>query len=198
MTRHKSQDERRAQILEAARKCFVEKGYERCRMEDIAKTAKLSKGGVYFHFKSKREIFATLFEQEFQQSSQFLLETLQTTDNATSKLNDLAAYYIQNFSNNQDQARFNLIVGQMAIKDPEFGIRMREIHEGFLHGIEFLLKAGIEMGEIRPVNTRSTSILLKAMIDGLEVSNAIGVEVQLEEIIFTGIEILSRGLTPQK
>ena len=39
MTRHRSPQERRAQILQAARDCFAERGYAVTRVEEIAKAA---------------------------------------------------------------------------------------------------------------------------------------------------------------
>ena len=68
MTKHQPEAKRRDQILEAARKLFVERGYVATKMSDIAELAGLSKGGVYFHFVSKEEVFAALVEDEFQRS----------------------------------------------------------------------------------------------------------------------------------
>ena len=68
MTKHLPEEVRREQILDAARKCFVEKGYFPTRMEDIAKSAGLSKGGIYFHFEGKRQIFDALVRQEYEES----------------------------------------------------------------------------------------------------------------------------------
>jgi AcrR family transcriptional regulator len=48
------------EIIEAAINEFVEKGYANASMESIAVRAKLSKGGLYHHFKSKTEILYTV------------------------------------------------------------------------------------------------------------------------------------------
>ena len=50
-------EERRAQILQAASTCFSRKGYHQTTMDDIVEEAGLSKGGVYWHFSSKKELF---------------------------------------------------------------------------------------------------------------------------------------------
>jgi AcrR family transcriptional regulator len=42
MTKHKSQDERRSQILAAAKRCFIRNGYADTRVDDIAAEAELS------------------------------------------------------------------------------------------------------------------------------------------------------------
>jgi len=50
----------RQSILRAALDLFVEKGYERATFEDVASLIGLTKGAVYWHFKSKPDLFAAL------------------------------------------------------------------------------------------------------------------------------------------
>jgi AcrR family transcriptional regulator len=48
---------RREAILEAARRCFAQLGFARTNMDEVARGAGLTKGGLYFHFSSKEELF---------------------------------------------------------------------------------------------------------------------------------------------
>lgn len=50
---------RRAEIIEAAFKCFMEKGFHHTTMQDIYKEANLSPGAVYNYFSSKEDIVIT-------------------------------------------------------------------------------------------------------------------------------------------
>jgi TetR/AcrR family transcriptional regulator, regulator of autoinduction and epiphytic fitness len=52
--------ERRAAILEAAIQLFGQYGYRRTSIDDIARAADISKGGVYLSFSSKEELFRAL------------------------------------------------------------------------------------------------------------------------------------------
>jgi AcrR family transcriptional regulator len=47
---------RRKEIIEAASKCFAEKGFHNTTMQDIYETANLSPGAVYNYFSSKEDI----------------------------------------------------------------------------------------------------------------------------------------------
>ncbi|HYH38951.1 MAG TPA: TetR/AcrR family transcriptional regulator [Azospirillum sp.] len=49
-----------AQILEAAGKLFLENGYGAVSMDNVAKTANVSKATLYAHFRSKDELFAAM------------------------------------------------------------------------------------------------------------------------------------------
>ena len=51
----------RIRIIKAARQNFAKKGFANTSMEDITKTAKVSKGGIYHHFESKDDLFLAIF-----------------------------------------------------------------------------------------------------------------------------------------
>jgi AcrR family transcriptional regulator len=53
---------RREQLLRAAHRCFREQGYRGTSTEEIARSASLTKGALYFHFKSKEEILFALIK----------------------------------------------------------------------------------------------------------------------------------------
>lgn len=48
---------RRFEILYAARELFVEKGFDRVSMDEVAEKVKISKAAVYLYFPSKAELF---------------------------------------------------------------------------------------------------------------------------------------------
>lgn len=52
----------RNKIIDAAEKVFSKKGYYQTTMQDIADEAKVAKGTLYYHFKSKDELFVELLE----------------------------------------------------------------------------------------------------------------------------------------
>lgn len=57
---------RRAQIIEAALACIARKGYPNVSMEEIAKSANLSKGGLAHYYKSKKALFKAAFQEFFE------------------------------------------------------------------------------------------------------------------------------------
>lgn len=58
--REREKQERRESILDAAEVVFFDKGYERCSMEEIAKTAQLSRALLYVYFKDKAAIMRAI------------------------------------------------------------------------------------------------------------------------------------------
>jgi AcrR family transcriptional regulator len=55
---------KRGQIIEGARRVFIEKGFEAASMNDITREAGVSKGTIYVYFANKEELFEALIEEE--------------------------------------------------------------------------------------------------------------------------------------
>ncbi len=66
--RAKKPEERRAEILEAARRLFAEKGYDATCVSDIVRSIGVAQGTFYWYFRSKEEVFyevARLYAEGF-------------------------------------------------------------------------------------------------------------------------------------
>ena len=66
---------RRAQIIEAAIACFLERGYTNTSMSDIIKASGLSSGSIYSHFTGKEDILTTAINERLDNVKE-LYETL--------------------------------------------------------------------------------------------------------------------------
>lgn len=77
-------------IYEAALKNFSKSGYANTKMEDIAKTADVSKGTLYLYFQSKEDLFYHMCRQ----NQQTLLEVRESLfKNKASLTADLGKFY---------------------------------------------------------------------------------------------------------
>lgn len=63
-------------ILDAAVYHFSEEGFAKATLENIAKTANVTRGAVYWHFKNKVEIFDALHEQIHHSFLEMILEDI--------------------------------------------------------------------------------------------------------------------------
>lgn len=61
MTR-KTKQERRRELLAAAREAFVEKGFQAATVEDIVANADVARGTFYLYFSDKRDVFEALVD----------------------------------------------------------------------------------------------------------------------------------------
>ena len=98
----KDPENMKRRIVKAATKNFAKKGYANTTIEIVAKSAKVSKGGLYHHFQSKEDLFiAVLF-----QNIAFVKETNSTLyQNPKNLLRDLGETYDQVIDGPIDLAR---------------------------------------------------------------------------------------------
>ncbi|MFZ8980368.1 MAG: TetR/AcrR family transcriptional regulator, partial [Candidatus Nanopelagicales bacterium] len=87
-------EERRAQVLRAAREVFVAQGYHTAAMDDIAERAGVSKPVLYQHFPGKLDLYVALLDDGIT----VLLDTLRaaleaTTDNKQRVRGAVSAYF---------------------------------------------------------------------------------------------------------
>jgi len=194
MTKHLPEDVRRQQILDAARKCFIEKGYYPTRMEDIARAASLSKGGIYFHFESKKRIFEALVRQEYEESAQFLESIAGAEGDYWEMFQTMARHYLVTFGQRPEQPRFFMVMGEMAGRDESVRRMLAALQDEYNQVVGRIIQAGIDAGAIKPVDPRAAAILLKGIIDAVEGYMAIGLDMDIERLLATGMELLSDGL----
>ena len=98
----KDPENMKRRIVRAATKNFAKKGYANTTIDIVAKSAKVSKGGLYHHFQSKEDLFiAVLF-----QNIAFVKETNSALyQNPKNLLHDLGETYDQIIDGPIDLAR---------------------------------------------------------------------------------------------
>ena len=149
MARRLPEEERRAQILEAAKKCFVQKGFAATRMDDVASAAHLSKGGLYFHFKSKDDLMVAVVGQANVQVETFLNAARAWRDPLPKQIHRLLAIYFGYLTSHEDEARLNQCVLDEALRNDEVRNVLQAGERLFLSHLRTLLSRAQQDGELR-------------------------------------------------
>lgn len=90
MSRNKYPEQTVERILDAARRLFLEKGYEATTIQDIVdELGGLTKGAVYHHFKSKADIMNALGDRLFLECDPFLAVAGRKDLNGLEKLREV-------------------------------------------------------------------------------------------------------------
>jgi AcrR family transcriptional regulator len=194
MTRHKNAALRRTDILDAASRCFAKQGYHATRIDEIAREAGLSKGGVYFHFASKEAIFDALHDRQ-QQMLREAIESVRTSPLPPAlRLFSLAELLTQRIGDSDDRQSFSLTLGEKGLQSPAVRARVVEAYERYLQVAEELIDEGIRSGNFRPLHARSVAQILKYLVDGMEYGLALGYRANQAELLQTFMELFARGL----
>lgn len=108
-------------IYSAALRLFAEKGYGATSIDDIAKTAGLSKGMVYRHYKSKKELFSFLFEAALE-GTQDMTRQIESGGDPREIFESIAADIYQNMTDGEDFLNLMMLMtrGLMSKSLPDY------------------------------------------------------------------------------
>ncbi len=127
---------RRAQILDAARRCFVRRGFHETSMQQLLAEAGLSSGAVYGYFSSKDELIVAIAEDNISQISALLRSFADREAPGTAR--DLLIEvlgFIRSMHAENGFAAIALLVWSEATRNAELATRltelMREYHDSF-------------------------------------------------------------------
>jgi AcrR family transcriptional regulator len=138
---------KRQQIIEGARRVFIDKGFDAASMNDITRAAGVSKGTIYVYFASKEELFEALIEEERGTIFKNLYAALEQGGPLRETLVDFGiALSIKITSHKVILAQRTIIGASERI--PELGRRFYERgpkhgHEHLVHFLEMAVKQGL-------------------------------------------------------
>jgi AcrR family transcriptional regulator len=161
MASHATKEVRRAQILTAAQVCFGKHGYHKTKIDDIVQAAGLSKGAIYWHFKSKEEIFLGLFDQ-------FDREIFSAWDDLEGK-DALKTLRLESEIVLDALLRDRSLIETWTefLKHPTARERFAAIYKHSRARLGETIAGGIERGEIAPCDPQHAATAITALIEGL-------------------------------
>jgi len=186
--------ERRTQIIQAALACFGRKGCRNTTMDDIVAESGLSKGTLYWYFKSKDDLFVSAVTSALAEVGQRVVAALERRTTASEKLRALALEQAEFCK--LDAGLFRLIIEfwvQSSSREEasqlwtDLLVQFREIIAG-------IIEEGIRNGEFKPVDAGQLVWAMMAAYDGLAAYVTMVPDIDLDRISQVFIETLLSGL----
>jgi AcrR family transcriptional regulator len=116
---------KRAQIIEGARRVFMEMGFDAASMNDITRVAGVSKGTIYVYFSSKEELFEALIEDERRVIFADLVNALDTTVDLREALVRYGMIQARKITGSKVMSAQRTVIG-ICERKPELGARFYE------------------------------------------------------------------------
>ena len=151
----------RSALLTAAREAFEERGFDDCRMNDIADAAGVSHGTVYTYFESKEEILGQVIDELLVE----LQDDLRTSaKDPMARIAEANKRYLQAY---RDNHRLLQVIEQAAVTTPELGARLDEFRRRYHARVSAAIRRLQEQERI-PVELPAdvTATALCAMVEG--------------------------------
>lgn len=187
-------EERRAQIIEAALACFTRKGYVNTTMDDIVTESGLSKGAIYWYFKSKDDVFQAAFTSMFEAVGTESMMALQACETAAERLRVGAQSMVALCRD--IEGYFGLIVefwAQSENRDEAMAFWAQMLTQ-YQQAVAAIFEEGARAGEFKPVDASALAWMIMAAYDGLAAYDMMIPNLDMDKISETFIETLLEGV----
>ncbi|MXQ53118.1 TetR family transcriptional regulator [Shimazuella alba] len=160
---------RERELIEAARKVFIEKGFVHTSMQDIMDKAGISRGALYSYFDNIDHVFIEVLKYDDQKDIQYFVPSdegplwLQLKNWVEEQ-----QYYIEAIDHTLLYAKAEFFLSSNYPNDKDNFPYIFERYNKTTEAIEVVLNEGMRKGEFRPQqSTRSIARYLITFINGL-------------------------------
>ncbi|WP_206811052.1 TetR/AcrR family transcriptional regulator [Paradesulfitobacterium ferrireducens] len=140
-------EEKRAEILKAAARVFVEYGFDGAKIEDIAKAAGIGKGTVYEYFESKTDLFREMLRNSVEEYRQALAEKIAQGRDIREKILNCSQYSTRFLSENLDMLEMAWQASTLMSKETRTWLIEEKL--SIFRLLEDMVKDGVARAELR-------------------------------------------------
>lgn len=186
---------RRRQILEAATAVFARKGFKQARMDDIVAESGLSKGSLYWYFKSKDEIIIGIIDTLLGGELDRLASLRDADGSARERMLEFVELTIADLSRILRLIPMFYEFYALSLRSKTIQKIFQRYFRSYMEIMAPILQQGIDAGEFRPVDPEEAAIGLAALVEGTILLLAFDPErVDFERHMRTGADVFLRGL----
>jgi AcrR family transcriptional regulator len=159
------------EILRAALRLFAEKGYKDTPMTELSKVTGAAEGTIFYHFKSKEDIFLAILENARKQITGEFREYFRGRQfqNGLEMMEGVISFYLYLAVKMEDP--FLLLQRhypyQLAEKNQVCREHLAAIYNCLVDFFEQAIVRGQKDGSVRNMPAKKTAILVFTMVDGL-------------------------------
>jgi len=161
------QDLRKDQILDAALTVLVQHGYEGSRMDDVVSESQLSKGAIYWYYKSKKAMYLDLVNFWVIRYSATINHLVENDQSAPDQLKSLFNYFIDQYESDPDPFIALTEFWSMAQKDDDFRAKLQKVYSQFLEVLEKIIAKGVKDGDFKKLDIRITAMSIMLNVESI-------------------------------
>lgn len=168
----KKGEETKAAIRKAALILFVQKGFKDVTMKDICDATGLSRGGLYMHYGSTKQVFADIINEIMSGLENKIAEEMENGLPATLILDELLGRYQSEMLDRSGSLglAFYEYYSSMPLSDDNAMLTQYYISKAMLYN---LIEYGISKGEFKHVNINAVVDLLLFSYQGVRMLSSI-------------------------
>jgi AcrR family transcriptional regulator len=174
---------------------FARDGYHAASVDEIVKTAGVTKGAVYAHFAGKQELFLTLLEERIDRPVRALMSVTETADAATATAATIGEGLSALVGKQREAVLLTFEFWALAVRDPAVGKR----YDAWLSSLSAALARALESrhettGVPLTVPADNLAAGIIAIAQGLAMRQLAGVRSPGAELTTEMLDLLYDGL----
>ena len=165
---------RKEEILDAARRVFIIRGYNMATMQDVIEEAKMSRGGVYAYFNNIEHVFVEVLKLDDKNNSRVFIEPVKGISLWTQLDNflQLQQTEIKNVKESLVRAKSEFFLREDSIENKESAHYIIKRYINLKNAIEKFINMGLVQNEFNPVlPPESIALYMISFIDGLTLNS---------------------------
>jgi len=159
--------EKKEKILDSALQVFVARGYSEARMDDIVELSGMSKGAIYYHYKSKKELFLALIEHWELHAFPDFYEKNKNDIQSSEILRSFSNVVADVFEQRKYVFLAEVEFWALANRDDDVKDRTKILYKKILVLFEKVILKGIESGEFKNINPSMAAIAVMTSLQGV-------------------------------
>jgi AcrR family transcriptional regulator len=167
-----SSDETRARILDSARKCFAERGYETTTNKILAGQVGLTTGAIYHYFESKQDLYVAVHREVQATVYARFQEAVAANDTFIDQFDAVLDGAVQLNNEDPSLAIFLGTVRADAPRHPELGEELAKHTKNREEFLGEIVDTGIATGEIDRADRRTVMDVLSTILIGLTIASS--------------------------
>jgi AcrR family transcriptional regulator len=167
MTRQRNDDKRKQQIRSAALRCLVRRGYAATTLREIAKEAGLSKGGIYFYYQAKQQLFDEIMETQFEALHERWAFDPMGDEPADRTLARLVLLHVGAMEGAPDEARLCSFLVSMAPQHSAFRAKLEALSSVLRSVYAGVIERGMRDRLFAPGDPEEQATMVVCMVYGL-------------------------------
>jgi AcrR family transcriptional regulator len=153
---------KRKQIMEGARRVFLEQGFDGASIGDIVRAAGISRGTLYAYFPSKEKLFEALVFETRRMQAEVLFVLDEASEDASAVLNKLGVTFLEMLLRPDTLAFLRAVIGA-SCKFPEVGRAFYDA--GPRYGVERLARYLRRLTERGALNVPEPELAAQQYLD---------------------------------
>ena len=158
-------------IKKAALKLFSEKGFYSTSTRELTEAAGVSKGTLYWHWKSKEEVAFSLVSDMLGDFLELIERARDEKGPVIGRMERMVAAVAELYYKETDYLRllWKFRADRHYIFSPDYTEKVTSYYVRIRKGLESLVEQGMKSGEFRKVDSKQMAFIILGVTEGLEV-----------------------------